>query len=98
MQKIKKGDKVKVLTGSDRGKTGEVMKVLPTENKVVISGVNEKTIFSKKSVNAGKKLEFPIHISNVALIDEKGNCGRVGFKFDENGNKTRFIKEKKRNV
>ncbi len=82
--KIKKGDKVVVLTGKDKGKTGEVMKVLKDDMKVVVQGVNVQTKHRKPSqTNPGglDKIETPVHVSNVALADPKdGKATRVGFK------------------
>lgn len=82
--KVKKGDKVVVLTGKDKGKTGEIKKVMPSDNKVVVQGVNVQTKHRKPSAtNAGglDKIEAPIHASNVALIDPKtSKATRVGYK------------------
>ena len=82
--KVKKGDKVVVLTGKDKGKTGEIKKVLPADNKVIVQGVNVQTKHRKPtSANAGglDKVEAPIHVSNVALVDPKtSNATRVGYK------------------
>lgn len=82
--KIKKGDKVVVLTGRDKGKTGEVVRILTEESKVVVSGVNVLTKHRKPSA-AGpgglEKVEAPLHVSNVALADPKsGKPTRVGYK------------------
>lgn len=82
--KVKKGDKVVVLTGKDKGKTGEIKKVMPADNKVVVQGVNVQTKHRKPSAtNAGglDKVESPIHVSNVALVDPKtSKATRVGYK------------------
>lgn len=82
--KVKKGDKVVVLTGKDKGKTGEIKKVLPSDNKVVVQGVNIQTKHRKPSAaGAGglDKIEAPIHVSNVALVDPKtSKATRVGYK------------------
>lgn len=86
--KIKKGDKVIVLAGKDKGKTGEVSRVIPAFNKVVVNGINIVKKHTKNRFNADKKGEIidktmPIDISNVALIDEKTNKPtRVGYKID----------------
>jgi large subunit ribosomal protein L24 len=82
--KIKKGDKVVILTGGDKGKTGEVKKVFPELMQVLVQGVNVKTKHRKPSA-AGPggldKIEKPIHVSNVALADPKtGKPTRVGYK------------------
>lgn len=82
--KVKKGDKVVVLTGKDKGKSGEIKKVMPADNKVIVQGVNVQTKHRKPSAtNAGglDKVESPIHVSNVALVDPKTNkATRVGYK------------------
>ena len=73
--KIKKGDKVVILQGKDRGKSGEVLKAFPRENKVLVKGLNIKTVH-KKPVSKGEKgeivkNEFPVDVSNVAVVDPK---------------------------
>ena len=82
--KIKKGDTVVVLTGKDKGKTGEIINLLTTESKVLVRGVNVQTKHKKPSqAGAGglQKIEAPIHVSNVALIDPKTKKPtRVGYK------------------
>lgn len=94
--KIKKGDKVIVIAGRDKGETGEVAKVLPKENRVVVKGVNmvkrhnRPTQFSAGGI---EEKEAPMNISNVALVDPKTNkATRVGFKVLEDGKKVRFAK------
>ena len=82
--KIKKGDKVIVLTGRDKGKSGEVKSVNPSECKVIVQGVNVQTKHRKASQTGPgglDKIEAPIHVSNVALVDPKsGKPTRVGYK------------------
>ena len=82
--KIKKGDKVVVITGRDKGKSGEVKKVITTDSKLVVDGINIQTKHRKASqTNPGglEKVEMPIHISNVAIADPKtGKATRVGYK------------------
>ncbi len=82
--KVKKGDKVVVLTGKDKGKTGEIKKVLIDDMQVIVQGVNVQTKHRKPSqTNAGglDKIEAPIHVSNVALVDPKtSKPTRVGYK------------------
>lgn len=94
--KVKKGDTVIVLTGKDKGRTGEVVRVLPADNRVVVQGVNMVTRHQRPSqMDPGgiKRFEAPIHVSNVALADPRdGKPTRVGFKTDEHGRKTRFAK------
>lgn len=93
--KIKKGDQVIVITGRDKGKTGEVLKSMPKDNKVLVQGVNLVKRHQKPTQeNAGgiQTKEAPIHVSNVALIDPKsGKATRVGFKI-VNDQKVRVAK------
>jgi len=94
--KIKKGDKVVVTTGRDRGKTGEVFEVRPQEARVKVRGVNMVKRHTKASATQQGgivEMEAPIHISNVAHIDPKDKKPtRVGFKFLADGRKVRFAK------
>jgi large subunit ribosomal protein L24 len=94
--KIKKGDKVVVLTGRDKGRSGEVLKVMPTENRALVRGVNVVTPHQKQTAAQEGGLvrkEAPIHLSNVALSDPTtGKPTRVGFKTLEDGRKVRFAK------
>jgi len=94
--KIKKGDKVVVISGSDKGKTGEVLKVLPDENRVIVQGVKMIKRHTRPSaMNQGGivEKEATIHVSNVAHIDPKTDKPtRVGFKFIEDNRKVRFAK------
>jgi len=94
--KIRKGDKVAVLAGKDKGKTGEVIEVLPKENRVKVRGVNlvkkhqRQTQFQQGGI---VEIEAPLHVSNVAHLDPKTNKPtRVGFKTLEDGRKVRFAK------
>jgi large subunit ribosomal protein L24 len=94
MAKIKKGDTVVVITGKDKGKTGEVTQVLPKEDKVVVSGVNVRIRHTKPTQadpQGGKKpFEAPVHISNVAVADPKsGKPTRVRIETGEDGKKFR---------
>lgn len=94
--KIKKGDKVVVLTGRDKGMQGEVLKVFPTEGRVTVSGINTVTKHRKPSqASAGgiEKIEAPLAVSNVAYLDpQDGKPTRVGFKILADGTKVRFAK------
>ncbi len=94
--KIKKGDKVVILTGRDKGKTGEVQQVLVDANRVIVGGVNQIKRHTKPSAagNGGIVVaDAPIHISNVALADPKdGKATRVGFKVSKDGKKMRVAK------
>jgi large subunit ribosomal protein L24 len=92
--KLKKGYKVIVITGKDKGKTGDIVKVLPAENKVIVSGINvakKHTKPSKTSKGGIVEKNMPLHISNVAYLDPKENKpSRIGCKILENGEKKRF--------
>lgn len=94
--KIKKGDKVVILSGKDKGKRGEVLKALPKEDRVVVQGVNVVKRHQRPTQTAAGgivEMEAPIHVSNVAHEDPKdGSATRVGFKVLEDGRKVRFAK------
>ncbi|MEM5517018.1 50S ribosomal protein L24 [Henriciella sp. AS95] len=94
--KVKKGDRVIVTAGRNKGAQGEVTKVLPAESRVVVQGVNVVKRHQKPGqMDPGgiKTFEAPIHVSNVALMDPRdGKPTRVGFKVDEHGRKTRYAK------
>ena len=93
--KIKKGDRVVVLTGKDKGRQGAVLKVLPKEERVVVEGLNmvqRHTRPTQIDPQGGiKNKEAPLHVSNVALVDSKGKPTRVGFRM-EGDKKVRFAK------
>jgi large subunit ribosomal protein L24 len=96
--KIKKGDTVIVIAGKDKGRSGQVLKVLPSENRVVVSGVNMAKRHVKPSMadpNGGiKDQEAALHLSNVALRDpQTGGPTRVGFKVNDKGLKVRVAKK-----
>ena len=84
--KIKKGDRVVVLTGKDKGRTGPVAKVMPKEGRVIVSGLNlvqRHTRPSQSDPQGGiKTKEASLHISNVAIVDSNGKPTRVGFRID----------------
>ena len=95
--KIHKGDRVQVLTGRDKGKRGEVIAVMPTENRALVQGVNVVKRHRKpQGLNQPggiQEKEAPIHLSNLALIDPKSDKPtRVGFKVLEDGKKVRVAK------
>ena len=94
--KIKKGDNVVVLAGRDKGKTGEVVRVVPAENRLFVRGVNivkRHQRASQTSAGGIETKEAPIHVSNVALADPKsGEATRVGFKM-EGDRKVRVAKK-----
>jgi large subunit ribosomal protein L24 len=94
--KIKKGDHVVVITGKDKGKKGEVLKVIPEENRAVVKGVamvrrHQRQTAAQEGGIIAK--EAAIHISNLALEDPKdGKPTRVGYKFLKDGRKVRFAR------
>jgi large subunit ribosomal protein L24 len=94
--KIKKGDRVKVITGGSKGKVGDVLRVLPKEQSVVVSGVNMIKRHTKPSRTESGGIierEAAIHVSNVALLDPKSEKPtKVGFRFLEDGRKVRFAR------
>ena len=92
--KLRKGDKVVVLAGKDKGKQGEITRVIPKENKAVVDGVNVAIRHQRQSqTSQGGRIPtaMPIDLSNLALIDADGKATRVGFRFEE-GKKVRFAK------
>jgi len=84
--KIKKGDRVVILTGKDKGRQGAVLKVFPTEQRVLVEGLNmvqRHTRPSQGDPQGGiKHKEAPLHLSNVAIADSNGKPTRVGFRVD----------------
>jgi len=94
--KIKKGDKVVVLTGRDKGKSGEVLRVVRSENRVIVQGVNMmKRHTAPRPGEPGGivEREAAIHVSNVAHVDPKSQQPtRVGYRFLDDGRKVRFAK------
>ena len=94
--KIKKGDKVVVLAGRDKGKSGEVIEVRPTENRALVRGVNMVRRHQRQSASQEGGIiskEGPINLSNIALEDPKdGKPTRVGFKILADGKKVRVAK------
>ena len=95
MQKIRKGDKVVVLTGKDKGRSGEVVQVMPKEDRAVVRGVNMVKRHQRQSASQEAGIiskEAPIHLSNLALQDKDGKPTRVGFKVLEDGRKVRVAK------
>ncbi len=94
--KVKKGDRVVVVAGRDKGKKGEVLQVFPTENRARVQGVNVVRRHQKQSPQQDGGIiskELPIHISNIAVEDPSdGSPSRVGFKITEDGRKVRYAK------
>ena len=95
-KKIRKGDNVLVLTGKDKGKTGDVLKVLRDEQRVIVQGVNivkRHTAPSQNNPGGIDQKESAVHISNVSLVDpESGRPTKVGFKLLEDGRKVRVAR------
>jgi large subunit ribosomal protein L24 len=98
--KIKKGDKVIVLTGRDRGRTGEVIEVQPDAGRALVRGVNTVKRHQKQTAQQDGGIiskEAPVHLSNLALADPKdGKPTRVGFKFVGEGDQRRKVRFSKR--
>ncbi len=94
--KVKKGDKVIVISGKDRGKSGEVLNVISQKNRVVLRGINiakRHTAQSQTSQGGILDKELSIHISNISHIDPKENkATKIGYKFLKDGRKVRFAK------
>ena len=94
--KIKKGDHVVVITGKDKGKKGEVLKVIPAENRAVVKGVSMVRRHQRQTAAQEGGIiakEAAIHISNLAIEDPKdGKPTRVGYKFLKDGRKVRFAR------
>ena len=94
--KIKKGDKVVVLTGRDKGRSGEVIEVRPSESRALVRGVNMVRRHQKQTPQREGGIiskEAPIHLSNIAIADPKsGKPTRVGFKIMNDGRKVRVAK------
>ena len=98
--KIKKGDKVVVLAGRDKGRTGEVLKVIPTEDRAIVRGVNLVKRHTRQTAQTEGGIiskEGTIHLSNLALADPKdGKPTRVGFKFVGQGEDRKKVRVTKR--
>jgi ribosomal protein L24, bacterial/organelle len=94
--KIKKGDKVVVLAGRDKGQSGEVIRVMPKDETALVRGVNIVKRHQRQTANQEGGIvskEAPIHLSNIAVADPKdGKPTKVGFKILEDGRKVRFAK------
>ena len=97
--KIRKGDKVVVLTGRDKGRTGEVVEVRPAEDRAIVRGINMVKRHQRQTAQQEGGIiskESPVHLSNLAIADPKdGKPTRVGFKFigeGEGRKKVRFAK------
>ncbi len=95
--RLRKGDDVVVISGRDKGKTGSILRVIRSEDRVIVNGINmvkRHTRPSQAQPGGIVDKEAPIHISNVALADPKdGSATRVGYKFLEDGRKVRVAKQ-----
>jgi large subunit ribosomal protein L24 len=98
MNKIRKGDEVIILTGKDKGKTGNVVRAIPEDDRVIVDNVNmvKKHQKPNPALNVPGGIiekEMPIHVSNVALVNPAtGKADRVGFKTLDDGRKVRYFK------
>ena len=97
MMRIKKGDRVIVVSGDDKGKRGEILRVIPKEERVIVQGVNMVTRHTRQTASQeGGRIqkEAPIHVSNVMLVDPKSNePTRVNIRRDDNGKRIRVAKK-----
>ena len=95
--KIRKGDRVVVLTGKDRGKEGEVMRAIPTADKVIVDGVNiaKRHTRATRATTQGGIIDrdMPIPAANVAIICPNDGPTRIGYRFDDKGEKIRVCRK-----
>jgi large subunit ribosomal protein L24 len=95
--KLRKGDRVKVLSGKDRGKTGEIMRVIPSANKVIVDGINvaKKHQRATRATTQGGIIDrdMPMDASSVAFLCPTCGATRIGYRFDELGNKQRICRK-----
>ena len=92
--KLKKGDKVVVLAGKDKGKEGEISSVMPSKGKAIAEGINVAIRHTRQSqTSQGGRIPqaMPIDLSNLAIVDANGKASRVGFR-EEDGKKVRYAK------
>ncbi|MHA1158064.1 MAG: 50S ribosomal protein L24 [Alphaproteobacteria bacterium] len=94
--KIRKGDNVIVLSGRDKGKSGEVLRMIPRDDRALVRGINLVRRHQRQTAAQEGGIiskEMPIHLSNIAIVDgTSGKPTRVGFRFDDDGKKVRFAK------
>ncbi len=93
--KIRKGDKVIVLSGRDKGRTGEVFEVRPAESRALVRGVNMVKRHQKQTQNREGGIiskEAPVHLSKIAIVGKDGKPTRIGFKIQADGTKVRVAK------
>ena len=94
--KIRKGDRVVVLAGKDKGKTGSVLQVFPEDTRATVQGLNLVRRHTKQTAAQDAGIftkEAPIHLSNLAVVDAAGKPTRVGFKIQDDGKKVRVAKK-----
>jgi large subunit ribosomal protein L24 len=100
--KIRRGDTVTVISGKEKGKRGEVQKVIPKDNRVVVRGVNIRTRHARPTQENQEGLytfEAPLHVSNVMLVDpDSGEPTRVGNRFTDSGEKIRVSKKSGKDI
>jgi large subunit ribosomal protein L24 len=100
--KIKRGDTVVVISGKEKGRRGEVERVIPKKNRVVVTGVNERTRHARPSQQNQQGLftfDAPIDISNVMLVDPgSGEPTKVGYRFTDSGEKVRVARKTGRDI
>jgi len=100
--KIKRGDTVVVISGKEKGKRGEVERVIPDKSRVVVGGVNVRTRHARPSQNNQEGLytfAAPMHVSNVMLVDpDSGEPTRVGYRFTDSGEKVRVSKKSGKDI
>lgn len=94
--RIRKGDKVIIIAGKDKGRTGDVLRVMPAENRAIVQGVNVARRHQRQTPSAQGGIvskEMPVHLSNLALVDPRDNKPtRVGFRIAPDGRKVRYAK------
>jgi len=94
--KFKKGDQVLITGGKDKGRKGEIIRILPKAMKVVVRGINLYTRHVKPSAGkSGEKkvIERPLLLAKIAIINEKGQADRIGYQINKDGSKTRIYKK-----
>jgi large subunit ribosomal protein L24 len=100
--RIRRGDTVMVVSGKEKGKRGEVERLIPAKNRVVVSGVNVRTRHARPSQQNQEGIytfEAPLHLSNVMLIDpDSGEPTRVGYRFADSGEKVRVSKKSGKDI
>jgi large subunit ribosomal protein L24 len=95
--KLKKGDRVRVLTGKDRGKEGDVMRVFPKDGRVIVDGVNvakkhQRAVRATMQAGIIDK-DMPLPASNVAVVCPTDGATRIGYRFDDRGKKVRICRK-----